>query len=388
MRSKYLNWMIAGLAALIAALGIFVWRTGPSTPTDGVVAPEAPTSVVTLSDEQVAEAQIETGPIEERTVQLTVNRPGEVAAAGENYAEVAPGAAGVVRRLFANVGDQVAAGAPLAALDSAELAAAQAEYANAGDRLDLAQISFEREKRLLEQEVTSQESYLDAKRALQEARIARRTAEQALRALGVDPNERAENNIGVNTLRAPIAGAVIDRRAVIGQLAPGDAPLFVVADLSKIWVNVRLYPDDLGRIEAGADALIMGGGLTKPLTGKVLQSVPNLDEVTRTALVLVEAENPDRALSPGAFVDVALPVRETRLAVVAPETALVRDPVGDWQIFVERERNSFEPVNVTIEGRTGAGVMIAGAPDGAVMVTNGAFFLRAELDKGALADDD
>ena len=57
-------------------------------------------------------------------------------------------------------------------------------------------------------------------------------------------------------------------------------------------------------------------------------------------------------------------------------------------MFVEREKNTFDPVNISITGRIPSGVLISGAPIGATLVTDGAFFLRAELDKGALVDND
>jgi cobalt-zinc-cadmium efflux system membrane fusion protein len=315
-------------------------------------------------------------------------RPGEVEANADKLAEAAPGVAGIVRRFHANVGEVVEAGAPLADIESNDLAAARADYLNARDRRRLARVSFEREKRLREQQITSEESYLESRRAFEEAKITLRAARQALSTLGVDPEDDDSGAIGAYTLRAPVSGTVIRRSASLGQIAQADAPLFVVADLSSVWVEARLYPDDLGRVAADATAKVYSRNLSTPLPGVVRRITPNLDEATRTAVAVVEVDNTDRKLNPGEFVQAEIPLAASRSAVLAPETALVRDPGGEWQIFVETERHTFKPAPVEISGRTSEGVLIAGAPLGAAMVTEGAFFLRAELDKGSFADED
>jgi len=229
---------------------------------------------------------------------------GEVVANGDKLAEVSPGVGGVIRKLHVNKGDKIEADAALATLESAELAAVQAAYFNANDQQKLAQVSFDREKRLWEQKITSEESYLAARRVLQEAEITQRTAAQALNSLGVKPGTGASVQVGTYTLRSPISGTIISRNAIVGQVISADAAMFVITDLAKVWVEVRLYPDDLDRVSLGEGATIYSNSNSENILGSVSQTVPNFDEKTRTAIAIVEVDTSDAKLSPGQFVEV------------------------------------------------------------------------------------
>ena len=343
---------------------------------------------VTLSDVQRQRIGITTAILAEQAVATTVRRTAEVATDATKSAQIAAGVAGIVRRIHAMQGDVVSVGAPLVTLDSSDLAVLQGAFLNANDRLELAEVSLNREKRLWEQKITSEEAYLDSKRMYQEARINVRTAEQALQALGVDPKSVGEGRIGSVTLHSPIAGSLLSYAAFLGENVAADMPLFTVADLSSVWVQAQLYSTDLGRVAVGEPATILVSGSNVNLTGKVAQVVPNIGDATRTAIAIIVVDNPAQTLIPGQFVTAELPLKEKRTTVLVPETALVRNAGGQWQIFIETETNTFAPTEITIDDRVAAGVLISGAPLGATVVTDGAFFLRAELDKGSLVDDD
>ncbi len=389
-RSKPGNVILALLVAALAALAfVLMSATNPPVGKDSAAADnEATAESVTLTDIQRQQIGITTATLAEQTIALVVTRTAEVAPDATKSAQVAAGVAGIVRKIQALQGDVVTAGAPLASLESSALAALQGAYLNATDRLKLADVSFRREKQLWEQQITSEEAYLESRRLLQEARINKRTAEQALQALGVDPSVIDDGQIGSFTLRSPLAGAVLSRDTFLGQNVAAEMPLFTVADLSSVWVQAQLYSTDLGRIAIGAPATIVMPASDVTLTGNVAQVVPNISDATRTAFAIIVVDNPADTLIPGQFVSVEIPLKEKRTSVVVPETALVRNAEGQWQVFIETRANSFEPAAVTIDDRVAAGVLISGAPLGDTVVTDGAFFLRAELDKGSLVDND
>lgn len=381
--------MIGLLALSLGALAMTGGNNSPQGGKDspGAIAAQIP-SRVKLSDAQVKKIGLVTKLAQEETVSLSIRRPGEVVANGDKLAEVSPGVGGVIRKLHVNKGDKIEADAALATLESAELAAVQAAYFNANDQQKLAQVSFDREKRLWEQKITSEESYLAARRVLQEAEITQRTAAQALNSLGVKPGTGASVQVGTYTLRSPISGTIISRNAIVGQVISADAAMFVITDLAKVWVEVRLYPDDLDRVSLGEGATIYSNSNSENILGSVSQTVPNFDEKTRTAIAIVEVDTSDAKLSPGQFVEVDLPIKKTQFALVVPEKALVRYGQGKWQVFIETEKNVFDPIEVSITGKIATGVLISGVPNGSKLVTDGAFFLRAELDKGSLVDND
>lgn len=359
----------------------------PTEPIEPVLVEDAISNKITLSNEQIANMELITDTVMVRDIAPVITRPGEVTANRDRLVEVSPGFAGFVRNVHVNPGDPVSPGSPLATLESTELAGVEGKLMNANDLLALAQGSYEREKRLWEQQITSEESYLESRRAVDEARINQRTAQQAARALGIS-GQRQGDPVGTLTVRAPISGTVMTRAVAPGQQVAADTPMFMIADLSEVWVNVRLYPEDLRKISTDAPASIRSRSLPETIVGHVRQVVPNLDESTRTALALVVVENTDRILSTGQFVDVELQLKDMVTGVIVPDTAIAQAPSGMWQVFVETSHNVFEPIDVVPGARAAEGVIVSGLPEGATVVTEGAFFLRAELDKGSLADDD
>ena len=118
------------------------------------------------------------------SISVTTELPGEVRVNGDRMAHVAPRVGGVVLEVHASLGDSVRAGQLLAVLESRELADAKALFLASVERLKLADAVFEREERLRNERISSEQDFLDARRALAEARIERRTAEQKLHALG------------------------------------------------------------------------------------------------------------------------------------------------------------------------------------------------------------
>ena len=384
------------IAASLIAVSIIIWnvflQSAPGEPVDSPP-PDSESERVELTAVQIENIGLKMEVLSKQQTSLFITRPAEVTVDINRSSEVTAGVAGVVRRMHVVQGSDVSIGTPLATLRSADMATLQGDLLNARDQAELAAISFERERRLRDQQITSEEEFLTARRLLSEARIAERRADQALQAIGVDAAKTANVPIGEYVLRSPIAGTVISQSAVQGQLAAADVPLFQIADLSHVWVQAQLYPPDIGRIAIGDTAAVDVGERRETLNGVVSQVRPSLDEATRTALAIISVENPPGdssagALTPGQFVTARIPLTERRHAVIVPETALVQNGRGDWQIFIETERNTFEPVNVDISERILTGVVLTDAPVGANAVIQGAFFLRAELDKGSILDND
>jgi cobalt-zinc-cadmium efflux system membrane fusion protein len=390
LNSKYVSAVLIILVAGLIGYIYIVYSGGQvsKAPANALLPKQPIPERVTLNDVQARQINIKTDTVTKQTIPLTITRSAEVTADVNKVVEVATGVSGIVRKIHTVPGDKVAADTPLATLESSEMAALQSNYLNTRDLLQLAEVSYQREKRLWQQQITSEEAYLLSKRALQEAQISVRAAEQALQALGVYLQVNKSEKIGTFTLRASISGTVISQTAFLGQIAPVDTPLFVVADLSSVWVKAQLYPNDLGKIAIGENATIVTSTPSISFTGQVVQVVPNISEATRTALAIISFDNSSHALNPGQFVTVKIPITEKRSTVLVPETALVQNSDGQWQVFIETNENTFDPIEVVINDRSAAGVMISGAPLGATFVTDGAFFLRAELDKGSLVDND
>ncbi len=109
------------------------------------------------------------------------------------------------------------------------------------------------------------------------------------------------------TLRAPISGIVMKKMAVLGQFVKEGQDMFVINDLSHVWVKLDAYEPDLPWIRYGQEVTFTSPSFPgKTFKGKVIFIEPVLEMETRTVKVRVDAENPDYELKPHMFVNAEL----------------------------------------------------------------------------------
>lgn len=109
------------------------------------------------------------------------------------------------------------------------------------------------------------------------------------------------------TLLAPISGIVTKKNALLGQFVREGMEMFIINDLSHVWVKLDAYESDMPWIRYGQDVTFTASAVPgKVFRGKVLFIDPVLDTKTRSVKIRVEAENPDLLLKPGMFVSALL----------------------------------------------------------------------------------
>ncbi len=323
---------------------------------------------------------------------VTAELPGEVQVNGDRMAHVAPRVGGVVREVRASLGDTVRKGQLLAVLSSRELADAKAAFLAASERLRMADATFAREERLFKGKVSSEQDYLDAKRNRAEGRIEVRTSEQKLQALGVTAEEIRQlsdfHEVALTDYRllSPFDGTVIDRHITLGETVAAEDPVFTVADLSTVWIDLSVYQRDIGAVRGGqavrvetnhGDEAELVIGFVQPLVGGE----------TRTALARIIAPNQDGRWHPGCFVKAKVATSAgNEVRVVVPDTAVIHMNDGEDVVFVLTDKG-FEPLVVTPGMRSGGWVAIeAGLDAGQRFVVQGGFNLKAELGKKSFGD--
>jgi len=321
-----------------------------------------------------------------------VELPGEVRFDENRIALVSAPVEGVIREVHASVGDTVQAGDLLAYVDSRELAEAKADYLSSLASLELVRPEFERERELFDRSVSTESRFQTARRALEEARIAVRSAEFQLDALGIDAAARdtladpETGSLSRYALRAPMSGVITQRHAVRGEFAEaGDVmPTFTIADASQVWVDAAVYGPDLMRVRPGARARIRWGA-DAVIETEVSFVAPQIGAETRTGLARLIVDNEAGRLMPGAFVTVELEDGAAAQLLRAPASA-IQTLEGDSVVFVP-EGDGFEPRPVRLGRRSADFVeIVSGLSEGEEIVVAGAFALKAELQKGDFGD--
>lgn len=316
--------------------------------------------------------------------------PGQLVLNSNQEARVLTPVSGVVRSAPAQVGQPVAAGGVLAVLESRELADVAANYLAARERRALAEVTFSREEGLWQQKISAEQDYLAARKDLNAARIEEQSGLQKLLALGVSETDARRMTIGSKlasySLRAPIAGTVLSRDLTVGEALSPDKPVFRIAQLGTLWVDLAVSTPELPKVRTGQRALIADDHGNQG-EGRVLFVQPELTAGSRSGSVRVQIDNRQQQWRVGQFITAQLVTGESGQTLSVPADAVLSLD-GQSVLFV-RTGEGLAPRAVTI-GRRGVGrVEIQnGLKAGDVYVAGQVFVLKAELKKGDAEHED
>ena len=323
--------VIPFVAFVVVGIGLGCQPRGAAEPA------VAPATEVWLTPEQVAAAKLVVEPIELEPVGGLVVTSGHVTFDDLRVAHVLSPVTGRVVKIEAHLGQRVKKGDTLALIDSPDVATALSDVSKAEAEFGAAEKEANRQEELFDLHAGAQRDLESAQANYGRAKAELDRAREKTRILRGSPSEGSDQTY---TLRAPIDGEVIARNVnpgaeVEGQYSGGTAlELFTVGDLDSVWVMGDVHEMDLGRVKAGTACLVT----VVSYPGRVFRGRADwlsdmLDPVTHTAKVRCQIANPDRALKPGMFATVTLPVaRQCTLAI--PRGALLR--LGDrTMVFVE-----------------------------------------------------
>ena len=348
---------------------------------------------IKLSAEQIAALRIEVAPAGPGTFLRTVRVPGNVIMDSDRIGHVPAKVIGTVVELRKRLGDVVQKGEVVAYLESREVADAKSEFLTAGANLELQTTLIERERSLFEKKISAEQQFLRAENAFSLSKLRHDLARQKLSALDVDEAEIAElpkqpvANLRRYALRSPISGRVIDRRVDLGAPVGGDQQekeIYVIADLSSVWVELVASAPDLALLKEGDDIAIEDSSHAKA-TGKTIFISPMVSKETRTTRVIVSLDNADGRWRPGSFVGANIPLDRRAVPLLLPRNAL-QTIDGKLTAFVQVPEG-FEARAIQAGAMTEDAVeVIGGLKPGEIVAVLNTFVLKSDLGK-AKADE-
>ncbi len=339
--------------------------------------------VVRLSKEAVARNSVRVAPSKSGRLGAGVEVPAEISLAADHIAHVTLLVPGRITEVKKNLGDKVKAGDVIALVESAELGAAQSARTQANAGVAVARKSFDRQKELQAAGIGTQRTYDEAEATLRRAEADLGAADQRTRVYGGGGGSTI-------ALRAPLDGEIVERHASVGEVAEaGGEPLFVVADLSSVVVEARVYERDVAAAVVGAPVrLTLQAYPGESWETKLDFIAPRLDDKSRTVTVRATLKN-DGRLKPGLFGTVTLLAMagpEAARAIV-PADAVQRMTQGDIVFVPGAEDGEFKPVPVVVAARRGGEVELStGLEPGARVVVEGAFVVKSELLRAELGE--
>lgn len=289
-------------------------------------------------------------------------------------------AAGVLRRIAADVGTRVKRGEVLAVVESATVGADRSGLIAAEARLRAAEANLRREQELREKGVSPAKDVEAAESERDAARAAVQAARAALGVVGA-----GATGAGGYSLTSPLDGVVTRRMGSIGQSVSASDVLFEVVDPSSMWADVEVPEQDLAHVRAGQEVSLRIDTLEDHTFRSVIDFLsPAIDPRTRTALARVKLENESGLLRANMFGRAFIALETARDSVVVPTSAL-QYARGQAFVFVKKAIDLYEARRVKVGLSDEELVEIReGVAAGEEVATTGAFLLKTEILKGAI----
>ena len=180
-------------------------------------------------------------------------------------------------------------------------------------------------------------------------------------------------------IHSPFNGVVINIGGREGQYVSPASELYMLADLSKVWVFADVFESDLPWVSVGDTVEMTLTGIPgKLFKGTLSYIYPYAEAKTRTIKVRLVFDNKDLLLKPDMFANVTINTQRQANAITIPSEAIVRSGERD-QVFIVREQGKFEPrtvkVGLSAEGLT---QIIDGVNLGDEVVTSSQFLIDSE----------
>ena len=348
-------------------------------------------STLRVDEGMLRDLRITVNEVESRPGGESISLLGELAVDQRAYAEIGTPVQARVTRLLASAGENVGRGQVLAELTSPELGHARAEFLSADARVKLAEAALARARGLADEKIVPLREVQEAESRAVEARAALRASRASIGAFGVEPptDDTADATSSTFLLRSPIAGSVIERSAVVGQMLDPAVPAFRVGDLSTLWLTVHAFERDAVRVENGVTARVVFPALPgQDFPGRVTMVGRQVEAESRTVPVRIDVANANRTLRPGMSATAVLPVGASGDLILSVPVAAVQRVRNEWCVFVPMDERTFEIRRIG-RGRdlSGEVEVLSGVRAGEQIVVDGAFLLKAHAERGE-ADHD
>jgi len=228
---------------------------------------------------------------------------------------------GVLTQVYVKEGQRVAKGQRLARIDDGGLGS---ELARQEAQTTLAKTTYERQKRLWDQKIGSEISFLEAQ-----------TNYEAMQAATAQLRSR----LGKSVITAPFSGVIDNTLADQGQVVnAGQTPVIRLINLSNMYVSASIPEAFLGKVTEGTEVKIRLSSLGKTYEGKVQQVGNFVNPDNRTFDVKIALPNSDNAIKPNLIATVMVNDYTTESALLVPENVIQQNAAGNSITYIYDEQ--------------------------------------------------
>ncbi|MEI8146324.1 MAG: efflux RND transporter periplasmic adaptor subunit, partial [Alphaproteobacteria bacterium] len=336
--------------------------------------------IIKMTERELRAAGIVTQTVEPERGATELTFPGNVVVPPQQLRVVAAPAAGLVEAMAVAVDEPVVAGQLLAHLRSPDIVEAQRQYIAALADDTLATDRLRRTEQLYSGRAIAERDLriAQAEAANAASRLDERT--QLLRLLGLSDQELTElkqsrritSSIAVY---APIAGTILSRQASPGERVAAAAPLFTLAELDPVWINLQVPAARLGTLTTGSAVFLPA----QRANGRIIRIGRSVEPQTQSVTAVAEVESAGGTVRPGLAVTVNVRVAQSGMGQwTVPGASVVRHRDRAWVFIRSGDGFRARPVQVVAESPRGASIRTELAATDQVAV-RGILALVAEL---------
>lgn len=386
------------VVALVLAVGsLAAMRLTKAPPEPSEVSSQSRKPVQRYTPTAAEWASITVAPVTTRIFRSELVTEGKIAVDEDRSTPVFSPYAGRVTKLLARPGDAVTQGQPLFVIEAADTVSAQNDFIAAAtglnkakSQLDLAQIQEKRAQDLstgraipLKDYQTAQAALVTAQNDMRSAETALEAARNRLRILGLtDDDINAFQTKGVinreTTIFAPLSGTVVQRKVGPGQFISANAsdPVFVIGNLSSVWVLAFVRETEADAVEVGEDMTFTTLALPgRKISGRINYVAAAIDPATRRLLARATIDNPTGQLKPEMFANVTLYSTGDHPAVGVPKQALIYEG-SSVRVWVALDDKTIELRQIKTGLTNGDMVeVVSNLNPGEKIVTRGSLFI-------------
>ena len=358
-------------------------ESGPKRSSDGAL-------LVRLLPEQLTRSGVTVELVGRTAFRTYRTFPGVVRPNEHALANITTLVRGRVAEVYGELGQAVVPNTLLAVLHSSDLGLAQSAYLKARARRHVAEQAYQRAQFLFKEKVIGQAEAQRREGEMISIRAEAQEAREGLRLLGMDDKEirtleRTQTIRSQISIVAPFAGRVIERNLTKGEVVETTRKLFVVADLSTVWVVGNVSEKDISYLHSATAVpnqpveVHVAAYPDEVFHGIVSYVSDVLDTATRTMQVRLTLANPTGRLKPEMFATIRVLSNPEPDAITIPKAAVLQDR-GESVVFVRVNEQEFGRRVVHIAEQNDKHVhVLDGLTEGEEVVVAGAYLLKSEL---------
>lgn len=244
----------------------------------------------------------------------------------------------------------------------------------------------------------ARQQLMAAEQKTKEAATAQSVSESSLLILGysrqqiagMDPIDEGET-VAHYPIAAPLDGTIIKKDIVLLEHVAPDMLLFQIADMSSVWLRADVFEKDLPLLAGLEGEQLEFRSASYPgrqFTATVAYTGDLVEEATRAVRLIARADNAQRLLKPGMFVEVRLP-RGADTGIVLVPSAALHEHAGESFVFIQRTNPAEFERRLVKRGREVDGQIeiLDGLTPGERIVSQGGFALKSEMLRELMAED-